>query len=274
MEPYHVADFRRWFDAYVNRFFGGDEFINLNLRRKQEHTQRVCEETLVLAEPLALDDDQKRVAEAIALFHDVGRFPQFADYRTYNDAESVDHSRLAVEVLRREGVLAALRRQERHWVETAVERHGRKELGSDLRGRTLLFAKIIRDADKLDIFRIVAQKYRLYRQDPEEYVMDTPFPDPPEYSPGVMEAALDGRLVQYTQLRTLNDMVLCQIGWVYDLNFAASLLRLRNSGFLDELFDALPRTADVVKLTARIREHIDTRLNEAPASPARRRDSD
>jgi len=113
MEPYPLDSFKRWFDAYTSRFFNEDEYVNAHLRVKREHTRRTCEEILLLADRLALDDHQKRVAETIALFHDVGRFPQFAEYRTYNDGRSVDHARLGIEVLRREGVLAALRREER-----------------------------------------------------------------------------------------------------------------------------------------------------------------
>ena len=75
---------------------------------KQEHTGRTCKEILELAEQLALDDRQKQIAEVVALFHDVGRFPQFAEYRTFNDAQSIDHSHLGVEILRREGVLDVL----------------------------------------------------------------------------------------------------------------------------------------------------------------------
>jgi hypothetical protein len=270
MEPYQLDSFKSWFDAYVNRFFCEDEYVNAHLRLKHTHTHRVCEETLLLAEPLALDDDQRRIAEVIALFHDVGRFPQFAQYRTYNDSKSVDHGRLAVEVHRREGVLDALRRQERQWVETAVEHHGRKSLPAGLRGRTLLFAKLIRDADKLDIFRVITEKYRLYRQAPEGFPLEVPFPDPPEYSPDVMDAVLNGRLVEYAQLRTLNDMMLCQIGWVHDMNFAASLARLRARGFLDELLDALPQTPEVATLRDAIRDHIDLRLNKRAAATANR----
>ena len=259
MELHHVENFRRWFDAYVNRFFGEDEYVNVHLRLKYEHTQRTCEEILRLAEPLALDDDQKRVAEVIALFHDVGRFPQFAEYQTFDDTRSVDHGRLAVEVLRREGVLTALRREERQWVETAIEHHGRKAIPADLRGRTLLFAKLIRDADKLDIFRVILEKYRLFREDPGGCPLEIPFPDSPEYSPEVIQSVLNGQLVEYPQLRTLNDVILCRIGWVYDMNFAASLAQVRDRHILDQLFDALPQTADIARLRTQVCEYVDTR---------------
>src|SRR5512135_282246 len=121
MESYSLDNFRHWFDTYTSRFFGDDACINDHLRMKQEHTRRTCQEILVLAGQLALDDHQKQIAEIVALFHDVGRFPQFAEYRTFNDIKSIDHSHLGVEILRREGVLNVLRPEDRQWVETAIE---------------------------------------------------------------------------------------------------------------------------------------------------------
>ena len=56
-------------------------------------------------------------------------------------------------------------------METAVVHHGRKALPPDLDDRTLLFAKLIRDADKLDIFRIVADIYRRHKERPGQALL-------------------------------------------------------------------------------------------------------
>ncbi len=265
MEPYQLDRFKGWFDTYTNRFLGHDECVDEHLRIKQEHTWHTCREILFLAGRLALDDDQKRIAETVALFHDLGRFPQFSRYRTYNDARSVDHSRLSVEVLRQEGVLGSLRREERQWVETTIEHHGRKSLPDGLNGQALLFAKLLRDADKLDILRVVVEIYERHRADPAGHRFEIELLDEPRYSPEVFEAVMSGQLMEYTKLRTLNDMRLCQIGWVYDMNFAASLERLKERGFLDRLFEYLPQTADTARLRAKIDKHIEARLSEASA---------
>jgi len=264
MEPRWLDELKRWFDAYTGRFFGQDEYVNLHLRLKQEHTRRTCEEILYLAERLALDDNQRRIAETVAWLHDVGRFPQFARYRTYNDVKSVNHCCLGVEVLQQEGVLETLDPQEKQWVRTAVAHHGRKALPTDLNGQAMLFLKLIRDADKLDIFRIAADIYRRRKENPRSFSFEIELPDEPWVSPGVLEAVLTGQLIEYGTLRTLNDIRLCQIGWVYDLNFAASLERFKAAGYLDELFSHLPQTVDILEIRRRIHGHIDSRLASQP----------
>jgi hypothetical protein len=261
MKQEHVDRFRHWFDEYVGRFYGDDEYVNAHIRLKQDHTQRTVEEMLYLAGELALDDNQTRVAEVIALFHDIGRFSQFATYRTHNDSKSVDHGRLGVEVLGREGILDSLPREERQWVLTAVEHHGRRSLPADLKGQALLFAKLIRDADKLDIFRIIMASYRASRDSPAKFSFEVELPDEPGYSPPVIEAVLAGRLVDYRDLRTLNDMKLCQLGWVYDMNFAAGLRRLQQRGYIEELLTFLPQTPEIAAVGQKIRAYIDARLD-------------
>jgi hypothetical protein len=260
MEPRWLDELKRWFDAYTNRFFGQDEYVNLHLRMKQEHTRRTCAEILYLAGRLALDDNQRRIAETIALLHDIGRFPQFARYRTYNDVKSVNHCCLGVEVLQQEGVLESLEPQEKQWVRTAVAHHGRKDLPADLNGQGLLFLKLIRDADKLDIFRIVAEIYRRHKEDPRKHSFEIELPDEPRMSPQVLEAVLTGQLIDYRCLRTLNDIRLCQIGWVYDLNFTASLESFRAANLLDELLGYLPQTPEIAEVGRRIHRYIDARL--------------
>jgi hypothetical protein len=252
--------FERWFDGYTNRFLGQDDVVDANLRLKQQHTQRVRVESVLLAQELALSEDETRIAGLIALFHDVGRFPQFAEYRTFNDPKSVNHSALGVQVLRQEGVLEALAPQERQWVATAVGLHGRRALPSALTGRALLFAKIIRDADKIDIFRLVAELYEQYRDDPDNFMIEIDLPDEPGYTPEVLEAVSNGDSLDFTQLRTLNDAKLNQLGWIYDVNFTASLKRIDQRGFLPTLFSFLPPDEEIQRVCGKIQDYVAGKL--------------
>jgi hypothetical protein len=264
MKQEQVERFRLWFEDYTSRFLGDDEYVNIHIRLKQDHTKKTCEEILYLADQLALEESQKYVAEVIALFHDIGRFPQFAKYRTYKDVRSVDHSRLGVEVLAQEGILGCLRREEKQWVETAVGHHGCKLLPSDLRGQALLFAKLIRDADKLDIYRIVLTNYRSYHHEPAKFSFEVELPDEPGYSPAVLDAVMNATLVNYEDLRTMNDMKLCQLGWVYDMNFAASLERLKQRGYVEELFSLLPRTPEIARVADQVRAYLAAKRGNTP----------
>ena len=262
MEQEQLKKFRAWFNDYVAGLYGNDEFVNANLQLKEQHSLRTCEEMLYLADELDLSGNQKRLSEAIALFHDIGRFKQFVKYRTYNDTRSINHCLLGLEVLDETKVLERVERKEKQLIEKAIEYHGVKELPKDLDGECLLFAKLIRDADKLDIFYVVTEYYKQHRLNPQEFMLEVELPDEPGYSEQVVDRILDGQKIDYNMLQTWNDMKLCQLGWVYDVNFTATLNRIKQRRFLEKIVDFLPKTEDVEKVKKKIFEYVDCRIQQ------------
>jgi len=260
MKHQELLKLKKWFDNYVAGFYSDDRYVNANLQLKEEHSRRTCAEMLYLAEQLGLDASQTRLAEAIALLHDVGRFEQFIAFRTYHDPRSTDHCLLGVEVLRREKPLDGLKLKEQQIIEKAIEYHGLCELPGGLDDETVFFSKLIRDADKLDVFYVVIENYRKYREKPVDFMLEVELPDEPGYTPEVLQAVLRGELLDYGGLRTLNDMKLLQLGWVYDVNFAATLERIKQRRFLETLTGFLPQTGDIEKVKSKVIGFVDSAI--------------
>jgi hypothetical protein len=57
-------------------------------------------------------------------------------------------------------------------------------------------------------------------------------------------------------------MKLCQLGWVYDVNFTATLKRIKQRRFLEKIFDFLPETEDIGKVREKIFEYVDSRIEQ------------
>jgi putative nucleotidyltransferase with HDIG domain len=262
MRQEQLQDFERWFKNYAALFYGPDAYVNANLKLKEQHSLRVCREMRYLVKELGLKKEQALLAETIALLHDIGRFKQFVRYKTYKDHESIDHSLLGVKVLGEMNALDGLRRKEKQLIRKAIEYHGLKELPGGLDGDCLLHCQLIRDADKLDIYYIVARYCRQYRKNPEKFRLELEFPDKPTYTPAVVDDILNGRRTSYSKLRVLNDMRLLQLGWVYDVNFAATLKRIKRRRFLEDIFSFLPETKDIGKVRGKIFEYVDSRIKQ------------
>jgi putative nucleotidyltransferase with HDIG domain len=260
MEQEQLKKFRSWFDDYVVGFYGDDEYVNANLKLKEEHTRRTCKEMLYLAEEMGLSDEQMRLAEVIALFHDIGRFEQFVKYRTYVDVRSVNHCLLGLEVLRQTRALDEVDEPQRQWIEKAIEYHGLKELPPDLNGDCLMLSKLIRDADKIDSLYIMTDCYRQYTDNPEGYKLEVELPDEPGYSKEVIDGLLAGRRIDYGRLQTLNDMKLCLLGWIYDVNFVPALKRIKQRRILEILIDFLPKDVDIERVKEKIFGYVDFRI--------------
>jgi putative nucleotidyltransferase with HDIG domain len=103
-----LNDLREWFSRYVQSFYSPDPIIQQALELKAKHSLRVCKEILNIGKELDLSHNNLRLAEAMALFHDIGRFEQFTRYQTFVDKKSENHAELGVKVLQQEKALAAL----------------------------------------------------------------------------------------------------------------------------------------------------------------------
>jgi len=259
MEQEQLEKFRAWFDSYVAGFYGDDEYVNANIELKDKHSRRVCEEMLYLADELGLSDNQRRVAEAMALLHDIGRFEQFIKYRTYNDPRSVNHCLLGVEVLRKTNILDGIEDNERGLIEKAIEYHGLRELPADLDGDVLLFSQLLRDADKLDIFYVVIAYYDECARNPNHFKLEVELPDEPGYSHDVLKLVLNGHRMDYHILKSWNDMKLCQLSWIYDINFVATLRRIKQRKYVDKIISHLPKNEEIEKVKKSVLGYIEQR---------------
>lgn len=245
-----LPDLQKWFEAYTHRFDSRDPMVQESMDLKRMHTRRVCEAVADIGESLDISKNDLCIAEAAALLHDIGRFEQYRQYRTFSDCRSADHAALGVKVIRTQGVLGPFDPETAGIISRVVGYHNRAALPDGEDARCIFFLKVVRDADKVDIWRVVTDYYQTaaYSRNP---TIELNLPDTPHISDQVYEALMQGRLVQMADLRTLNDFKMLQMGWVYDLNFPRTFKIVREKGYLEMLRDALPqacsRVADIYK---------------------------
>ena len=80
-----LQQLKTWFISYSESFLNLSESYRENIQLKIDHTYRVIDEIKELSKSLDLSKEDTNLAEVIALFHDVGRFEQYAKYRTFSD---------------------------------------------------------------------------------------------------------------------------------------------------------------------------------------------
>ena len=239
MEQSQLDSLHIWFDSYVQTFEDIDEEGYRNILLKIEHTRKVCGIMALLAAGEGLTPEEARIAAAVALLHDVGRFPQFRRWRTFRDSDSDNHARLGIEVLRQQGILDRLPAEERLIIEEAVRFHNLLALPLRFQSPTALFIRLIRDADKLDIWRVFLDFFR-QPDDQRPSAVTLGFPDLPGVTPACVRELAAGRVIRLEDVRVLNDFKLLQISWVYDLNFRSSCRLLQERGHIQELAATIP----------------------------------
>lgn len=254
MEPNDLEQLKEWFSAYCQGFYTENEADNRNYSLKEAHTHHVCGNMKLLTGSLRLSPDKEITAETIALFHDLGRFEQYRRYSTFRDDLSENHAALGVRVLKEESVLAEAPEEERRSIFQAISLHNVFRLPSSIDGRDLLFTRLIRDADKLDIWRVFAEYY-MQPETERASAAGLGFPDLPECSPEVLESLQRKEMVNLTKLKSLNDFKLLQLSWVFDLNFPASFQLALDRGYIDGLSMTLPEDGKVENAISMIREY-------------------
>lgn len=243
----NIDFFRSWFENYTNEFPSDDVEVKANLRYKKDHSLRVRVHMLTLGRDLRLDTNQMFLAETIGLFHDVGRFEQYAKYHTFKDHQSEDHAKLGLSVLAREQILAGrVSEWETELILTAIKNHNQRVIDETVAGNSLLFCQLIRDADKLDILDQIINFYENPSSSPY-FAVDKNHQDE-RYSPEIIQGIMSGKQISYTSVKTPVDIKLIRLAWLLDLTFPTTLEIAKSNRFLERLRAFIPETKETLKV--------------------------
>jgi len=253
---------KSWFADYASGFYTGDPQHDRVFRLKQNHTARVAVVIRRIGRSLGLDPEELRVAETAALLHDVGRFRQYAVYRTFRDQASENHARIGLRLINRNRLLAGFSPSQRAHIARAVAFHNTAHPPALNDSGSRLFLKLLRDADKLDILNIVIGHYTGRVRQPEAF-NGLALTHGDRCSPRVLAALRESRFVHLDEVRTLNDVKLLYISWVFDLNFSASFQAMRKGRYIERLSASMPATDDVIECVRMARVHLCRRTGRA-----------
>jgi len=246
-----------WFGEYLRRFASQESVLQENVDLKADHTCRVCKAIREIGRSVGLSEEDLCLAEACALLHDIGRFEQHRRYRTFADYKSEDHAELGVKVIKANHVLEALDPDAAYVILRAVKYHNRSALPVGEEERCLFFLKLLRDADKIDIWRVVTEYYR-HAATKRNRSIELDLPDLDRVSTPVYEALMNGKLVHMADLNTLHDFKLLQIGWIYDVNFPRTFQMVQEKGYLETIRNTLPQESSLIQeVYERARAHLD-----------------
>lgn len=246
-----------WFDRYVDSFRDATAVLSPMQELKYAHSLRVAGDAREIARRLSWPSGRVAVAEAAGLLHDVGRFLQLARYGTMNDRRSVNHGELSADVLVEHRAQVPVADAAWDDLEASVRYHNLPEIQPGLPETGLELLRLVRDADKLDIFGVIhrglADPSDQYHAELRQWV---DVEGPP--TPRVLAALEQGNAVEYTWLRSLTDLLLTQLHWVFDLNFSPSVRMFRERGVYERFAPYLPDDGRVMRAARQVRDYLDS----------------
>ena len=199
------------YNAYVDTFREADGKLPPMMELKRIHTAHVVANARLIAEGEGFDAETTHACDAAALLHDTGRYEQLKRYNTFRDADSVDHAVFSHDIVKEKGWLDG--DPHRESILAAVLYHNRRDLPDGLDALTLAAAQTVRDADKLDIFRVLEHQITTtdWRHNSQAFWN---LPTTVRPNPVVLDDIRSGRPVAYQDIRSLADFILIQVGWI------------------------------------------------------------
>ncbi len=243
-----MKKYEKEFDKYITNF---DKSIK-QVRYKYHHSYEVSHLMEELSNRLKLSKEKTRIATIIGLLHDIGRFPQAQKYGICSDEiTKVDHASLGNDYLFRKKHIRDFIKTDKYddIIECAIENHNKYEIKNNVNNKNLLFCKMIRDTDKIDILRVISLEYT--------YTYDKS-----NVSQGVKESFNHNQTILNKKVLTESDRVLALSALVFDINYKESLELLIEKKYLDAFFDCITPKDDSKQELKQIKEYLNKYIKE------------
>lgn len=217
-----------------------------NIKLKIKHTYEVVNKSEYISKGLGLNQENIELAKLIALLHDIGRFEQVKQTNDFLDSNNFDHANYGIKVLFENKLIRKFIENNEYdnIIKKAIYNHNKYKIEENLNDAELLHSKIIRDADKLDNFRVKETEH--FRNIfPSKYNPQTINFEP--ISPKVYNDFMRHKCIKLEDRQTQIDFWVCVIAFIFDLNFDISLKYVKENDYIDILIDRIEYKNDITK---------------------------
>ena len=222
-----MIEAKKAFKEYVKKYNPEDEKIKIKI----VHIEKVAENSKRIAQNLGLSQEDVELAELIGLLQDIGRFEQVRLYHTFVDKDSINHGEYGAKILFEDGLIRNFIKDNKFdkIIKLAIVNHNRADIEEDLTERERLHAKIIRDADKTDIFRILISGDKKAIWEKADLSDD-------KISDEIYREFVEDKRINYKERKTSADILVSHFNYVYDLNFPETRKIIRDNKYIDKLY--------------------------------------
>lgn len=203
---------------------------------KINHTYGVVAASEYIARELKLDEENIKLAMLIALLHDIGRFDQAKKFNNFEDYKTEDHAQIGVDILFSNNLIREFIENDKYddIIYKAIINHNKYEIEENLNEIEALHAKIIRDADKLDNFRVKQfQNLELLCDEKEENVGKTKITDK------IFNDFMQHKTIISSERKTPMDNWVSYIAFIFDINFIPSFQYIKEKDYIMALVNRI-----------------------------------
>lgn len=231
-----MIDFQKAMNAFQNYLKDFDtEYGKIDL--KIRHTYGVVRACEYIVDKLELNEEDKELAKLIALLHDIGRFEQIRQSDCFIDGANMDHAILGNDILFKRNLIRKFIDDNQYddIISKAILNHNKLRIEEGLTERESLHAKIIRDADKLDNFRVKSE-------DDFENIIDNSSKEILEndvISDNIYNDFMNDRVIVSKDRTTFLDFWVSYLAFMFDFNYIYGLEYIKEKNYINIIIDRL-----------------------------------
>ena len=224
----NLENAKKEFEIFVQQY----DLEYPKMKRKLKHSYRVMENTGKIPKSLNLNEEEIEKAKIIGLLHDIGHFETIQIKDILKEDKKIDHGDYGVEILQKDNYIRRFIDQDKYdnIIFKAIKNHNKFKIEEGLSEEELLYAKIIRDADKLDIFYEGVEMFWTKPEEIEEV-------NNSKLSNKVVEAFNNNILIDRKDVLTKADGILSFIGFVFDINFKYDFEVLKKEDYINRILN-------------------------------------
>lgn len=206
-----------------------------------------------IARQEGMDEQTVQMARIIALLHDMGRFRQFVDFGTFDDSKSLNHAELSVRLLYQEDFNQLIPEEEMLLISQSILQHNLPEITGNLNGKVALFSRLLRDADKIDIWKLQSKKDVIFALGEFESADHYDVPDE------IHRCFTEKRIVKVELASSINDFRLLRLGWIFDMNFQSTFRLLIRKDYASMILTRIPDSERIREIAGIIHNYMHIR---------------
>lgn len=247
-----------------------DELCIATLKRKFIHSQKVWQNGLMLIKsgevPYCNIGEFEKQCEQALIFHDIGRFEEVVlGYKNKNlrlFGQKYDHGVLGSQILAQTQNYNDIKiilsvRHHGHMIESFYDDPEYQKLEPEAQKQCTAMIKLVRDADKLDLYRLHNETNSL-----ENDVFFHCLPENLKYqtvSEAVRQQFFAARTIRHSDIKTMSDRILGCISWQFDFNYPLTLKIYHQRGYFETLIKLFTKYCPDKSLADKVIDFIENK---------------
>lgn len=221
------------------------------------HSLRVVTNSLLLANVILQTEEEKGIATVIALFHDLGKASLISKNMDPITIQR-DHGTVSAKIMQQMEFYGHLSADVQTIILNAVENHNKLKLPKLDKDQLTLFARLLRDADKLDIFdaanRFFKEKYGV------QPILIADLNNSIEISEKILKSIFSGKAASFEDMKSMNDYKLVLLSMTFDLNFKYTFRIMSEKQYIQKIYETLPKRDHIIDVYRNIKLFVENKF--------------